>query len=116
MNHDEQTELLEDTIERLLLSDGEDYKTIHGWDDLDSAEEVDVRLFVEHISVICLLYNMFFKKGMFCTGAGNTAWCFLCVHRRKQLLSGDSIPVEYRIKDEVFIPFIRMKLWRYKLF
>lgn len=35
---------------------------------------------------------------------------FLCVHRRKQLLSGDSIPVEYRIKDEVFIPFIRMKL------
>ena len=35
---------------------------------------------------------------------------FLCVHRRKRLLSGDSIPVEYRIKDEVFIPFIRMKL------
>ena len=31
-DHDEQTELLEDTIERLLLSDGEDYKTIHGWD------------------------------------------------------------------------------------
>ena len=108
-DHDEQTELLEDTIERLLLSDGEDYKTIHGWDDLDSAEEEDVKLFVDHISVICLLYNMFFKKECFAQEQ-EYRMVFLCVHRRKRLLSGDSIPVEYRIKDEVFIPFIRMKL------
>ena len=77
-DHDEQIELLEDTIERLLLSDGEDYKTIYGWDDLDSAEEEDVKLFVDHISVICLLYNMFFKKGMFCTGAGISHGVPLC--------------------------------------
>lgn len=96
-------------IERLLLSDGEDYKTIHGWDDLDSAEEEDVKLFVDHISVICLLYNMFFKKECFAQEQ-EYRMVFLCVHRRKQLLSGDSISVEYRIKDEVFIPFIRMKL------
>ncbi|MEI3335842.1 MAG: hypothetical protein V8R24_11830, partial [Dorea longicatena] len=66
------------TIERLLLSDGEDYKTIHGWDDLDSAEEEDVKLFVDHISAICLLYNMFFKKGMFCTGTGISHGVPLC--------------------------------------
>ena len=68
-----------------------------------------VRLFVEHISVICLLYNMFFKKECFAQEQ-EYRMVFLCVHRRKQLLSGDSILVEYRIKDEVFIPFIRMKL------
>ena len=85
------------------------HRHIHGWDDLDSAEEADVRLFVEHISVICLLYNMFFKKECFAQEQ-EYRMVFLCVHRRKQLLSGDSISVEYRIKDEVFIPFIRMKL------
>lgn len=73
-DHDEQIELLEDTIERLLLSDGEDYKTIHGWDDLDSAEEEDVKLFVDHISVICLLYNMFFKRNVL-HRSRNIAWC-----------------------------------------
>lgn len=108
-DHDEQTELLEDTIERLLLSDGEDYKTIHGWDDLDSAEEEDVKLFVDHISVICLLYNMFFKKECFAQEQ-EYRMVFLCVHKREHQVPENSIPVEYRIKDEVFIPFIRMKL------
>ncbi len=28
----------------------------------------------------------------------------------------NSIPVEYRIKDEVFIPFNTNEAWRYKLF
>jgi hypothetical protein len=108
-DHDEQTELLEDTIERLLLSDGEDYETIHGWDDLDSAEEEDVKLFVDHISVICLLYNMFFKKECFAQEQ-EYRMVFLCVHKREHQVPENSIPVEYRIKDEVFIPFIRMKL------
>lgn len=108
-DHDEQIELLEDTIERLLLSDGEDYKTIHGWDDLDSAEEEDVKLFVDHISVICLLYNMFFKKECFAQEQ-EYRMVFLCVHKREHQVPENSIPVEYRIKDEVFIPFIRMKL------
>ena len=80
-DHDEQIELLEDTIGRLLLSDGEDYKTIHGWDDLDSAEEEDVKLFVDHISVICLLYNMFFKKECFAQEQ-EYRMVFLCVHKR----------------------------------
>lgn len=35
---------------------------------------------------------------------------FLCVHKREHQVPENSIPVEYRIKDEVFIPFIRMKL------
>ena len=52
---------------------------------------------------------MFFKKECFAQEQ-EYRMVFLCVHRRKQLLSRDSIPVEYRIKDEVFIPFIRMKL------
>ena len=52
---------------------------------------------------------MFFKKECFAQEQ-EYRMVFLCVHRRKQLLSGDSISVEYRIKDEVFIPFIRMKL------
>lgn len=108
-DHDEQIKLLEDTIERLLLSDGEDYKTIHGWDDLDSAEEEDVKLFVDHISVICLLYNMFFKKECF-VQEQEYRMVFLCVHKREHQVPENSIPVEYRIKDEVFIPFIRMKL------
>ena len=108
-DHDEQIKLLEDTIERLLLSDGEDYKTIHGWDDLDSAEEEDVKLFVDHISVICLLYNMFFKKECFAQEQ-EYRMVFLCVHKREHQVPENSIPVEYRIKDEVFIPFIRMKL------
>lgn len=108
-DHDEQIELLEDTIERLLLSDGEDYKTIYGWDDLDSAEEEDVKLFVDHISVICLLYNMFFKKECFAQEQ-EYRMVFLCVHKREHQVPENSIPVEYRIKDEVFIPFIRMKL------
>ena len=108
-DHDEQTELLEDTIERLLLSDGEDYKTIHGWDDLDSAEEEDVKLFVDHISVISLLYNMFFKKECFAQEQ-EYRMVFLCVHKIEHQVPENSIPVEYRIKDEVFIPFIRMKL------
>lgn len=97
------------TIERRLLSDGEDYKTIHGWDDLDSAEEEDVKLFVDHISVICLLYNMFFKKECFAQEQ-EYRMVFLCVHKREHQVPENSIPVEYRIKDEVFIPFIRMKL------
>ena len=108
-DHDEQIELLEDTIERLLLSDGEDYKTIYGWDDLDSAEEEDVKLFVDYISVICLLYNMFFKKECFAQEQ-EYRMVFLCVHKREHQVPENSIPVEYRIKDEVFIPFIRMKL------
>lgn len=91
------------------LSDGEDYKTIHGWDDLDSAEEEDVKLFVDHISVICLLYNMFFKKECFAQEQ-EYRMVFLCVHKREHQVPENSIPVEYRIKDEVFIPFIRMKL------
>lgn len=35
---------------------------------------------------------------------------FLCVHKREHQVPENSILVEYRIKDEVFIPFIRMKL------
>ena len=40
----------------------------------------------------------------------NTAWCSSVYIKESIKLPGDSIPVEYRIKDEVFIPFIRMKL------
>ena len=79
------------------------------WDDLDSAEEEDVKLFVDHISVICLLYNMFFKKECFAQEQ-EYRMVFLCVHKREHQVPENSIPVEYRIKDEVFIPFIRMKL------
>lgn len=62
-----------------------------------------------HISVICLLYNMFFKKECFAQEQ-EYRMVFLCVHKREHQVPENSIPVEYRIKDEVFIPFIRMKL------
>ena len=66
-------------------------------------------LMVDHISVICLLYNMFFKKECFAQEQ-EYRMVFLCVHKREHQVPENSIPVEYRIKDEVFIPFIRMKL------
>lgn len=72
-------------------------------------KEEDVKLFVDHISVICLLYNMFFKKECFAQEQ-EYRMVFLCVHKREHQVPENSIPVEYRIKDEVFIPFIRMKL------
>lgn len=108
-DHDEQIKLMEDTIERMLLSDGGDYKMIHGWADLDEAEMDDINLFVDHISVICLLYNMFFKKECFAS-EHEYRMVFQCVHKKRTQMSGTNVPVEYRIKEEVFIPFIRMRL------
>lgn len=55
------------------------------------------------------LYNMFFKKECFAQEQ-EYRMVFLCVHKREHQVPENSIPVEYRIKDEVFIPFIRMKL------
>lgn len=77
-----------------------------------ATEEVDLKekkKYGEVISVICLLYNMFFKKECFAQEQ-EYRMVFLCVHKREHQVPENSIPVEYRIKDEVFIPFIRMKL------
>ena len=52
---------------------------------------------------------MFFKKECFAQEQ-EYRMVFLCVHKREHQVPENSIPVEYRIKDEVFIPFIRMKL------
>ena len=49
------------------------------------------------------------QKGMFAQEQ-EYRMVFLCVHKREHQVPENSIPVEYRIKDEVFIPFIRMKL------
>ena len=52
---------------------------------------------------------MFYKKECFAQEQ-EYRMVFLCVHKREHQVPENSIPVEYRIKDEVFIPFIRMKL------
>ena len=52
---------------------------------------------------------MFFKKECFAQEQ-EYRMVFLWVHKREHQVPESSIPVEYRIKDEVFIPFIRMKL------
>lgn len=103
-NRTEQIECLERTIKKEFFDEPE-YGYLNTWDDLDNMSDDNIKNWKLHMSVIILLYNMFFKLPCF---EGEHEYRFVLsaphdggIHKLKEYCNQG-----FRIKDEVLIPYI----------
>lgn len=83
--------------------------TITSWEAIKNMKEQEIEEFVIYASVLCDIYNMFFKKKCF-EGKHEYRFIFSCGHDGGRYKDKDLVPQYFRIKDEVFIPYIKRQL------
>ena len=97
-----QVDCIKKSIEKGMFNK-EEFGNVKSWCDINGLSEYDLSNFVAHLSVICILYNMFFKKQ-----------CF-SVEKEYRYIFTDFISKDnkeeilFRNKNGTIIPYIKKK-------
>lgn len=103
-DHRQQIESMEETL-RAEIFDCESFPYISSWKDFERLTEEQLRVVVSHMYVCCGVYNMFYKRACF---AGEHEYRIVldCIHDKGQVREESRIPLHFRIKNEVLIPYV----------
>ena len=82
---------------------------VSSWEDLNQLTDAQWKDFINHSSIICLLYNMFFKRECF-AGEKEYRFIFSCIHDGGLCREEDREKQYFRIKNQVYIPFVKQRL------
>jgi len=104
----EQMKYMEETFQEEFFN-GIFGTDVLGWEDLDRLSDEQWQDFISDSSVICELYNMFFKKECF-AGEREYRFIFSCMHDGGICPSAAKEKQYFRIKNEVYIPFVKQEL------
>lgn len=107
-NHKKQIQCIEKTINDCFFID-EHYGYLNNWTDFNKLTPDQLNEFMLHSSVICIAYNMFFKKEYF-SGEHEYRFVFDCIHDGGLVSAKDSDKQYFRIKDETLIPYVKKSI------
>lgn len=104
-DHEEQLQCIERTFENEIFKYPE-FAYASSWEDLNHLKDTEIEDLVQYSSVICDIYNMFFKKSCF-AGEYEYRFVFSCGHDGGKYRKEELVPLHFRIKDEVLIPYVK---------
>lgn len=107
-NYQEQLQYVENTFTNQFFRDGI-IDGIHNWEEINSIKDADYKVFIGHCAIICKLYNMFFKKACF-EGEHEYRFIFSSIHDGGLIKDEMREKLYFRIKNEVYIPYIKKKV------
>lgn len=108
-DHKDQVTILEKKIENIVFQSRNLYGNINSWDDFDKINTRQIRCLSKALALDIPIYNMFFKKECF-SGENEYRIVFECNHNEISRTCCERETQYFRIKDNVFIPFIKKKL------
>lgn len=106
-NHEEQLDCMFRTFDA-FFRDNKDYG-YPTWDSLNELDNKGISSFVNWASVVCIVYNMFYKDPCF-EGEHEYRFIFSCGHDGGRFEENEMVPQYFRIKDEGLIPYIKRKI------
>ena len=108
-DHSEQFQLLEEMFEQEILLEPTICEGLTSWKDLDFISHKEIGELVNVVPIILSAYNMFFKKPCF-SGEHEYRFVFMCTHDGGLGREKDLVSQYFRLKNEVFIPYVRKRL------
>ena len=106
--HDEQIRLVENSIE-YMMNQYEELDYLDGWDDLDKMSNEEIDGFVSLMAMVITGYNMFFKLPCF-EGENEYRFVISRIHDGGICKPEDRVPVYFRLKNGVLIPYVKEKI------
>ena len=106
-NHEFQLRLLEETIKHSYF-DVPQFEYLNSWGDFDSLNDDQIEKIKQFIAVEVSAYNMFFKLPCF-EGENEYRFVFKVGHDGGRYRKEDLWQQYFRVKDEVLIPYIKLK-------
>ena len=103
--HDEQIDILERYIENSIFSDEANAESVKSWVELGKCDAEKRSGFISEMSVVCFLCNMFFKYECF---KQEQEYRFVFYGFSRDLINPPSIDLDYKIKGNTIIPFIKV--------
>lgn len=104
----EQMECVEETFKKMFIENNHcDF--ISDWRSLNYLNDNQIEEVVLGASVICEVYNMFFKKACF-SGEHEYRFVFFAIHDGGPCKGAKRQQLHFRIKDEVLIPYIKEEI------
>lgn len=100
-----QAELVEQAIVEEFFKD-EHFGFVDSWDSLANLGEREIGEIVMRLSVICSVYNTFFKKECF-SGENEYRISFSHIHDKGRVKVSERKPLFFRIKDGVLMPYVK---------
>jgi len=107
-NKQEQMRYMKKTFEKEFFN-GKLGSNVLTWEDLLHLNDEQWKDFINHSSVICMLFNMFFKKECF-AGEKEYRFIFSCIHDGGLLKEEEWERQYFRIKNGVYIPFVKQQI------
>ncbi len=108
-NHEEQINLIEETLRRNYLEWTKGFDYLNSWKDLDRLTPEQVNDWHRFVAVEVSAYNMFFKVPCF-EGEHEYRFVFSVGHDGGRYKKEQIQEQHFRIKDEVLIPYIEVPL------
>lgn len=105
-DHDVQVDLIEKLIQCEYF-DNPHFAEINSWDDFDEPKSEDTEFIISFLCMDCSIYNMFFKRQCF-EGEQEYRAIFSYIHDGGRVGPEECYPVDFRIRDGVLIPFVKM--------
>ena len=97
-DHEEQIRSMKKSLSSIFEMDSR-----LAWNKLNNMNEEDVKRLVSWASIVCMCYNMFFKKSCF-KGEKEYRFVFSCAHNEKEK---DYTEQHFRIKGGLLVPYIK---------
>lgn len=105
-DHDVQVELIEKVVQGEYI-DSPRFPDLNSWDDFDEPISEATKYIIAFLNLDCSIYNMFFKKQCF-EGEQEYRVVFSYIHSAGRVGPEERFPVDFRIRDGVLIPFVKM--------
>lgn len=101
---DKQKRIINDFINEVLFSDEMGDRGVRNWDELEKCDKEAFDYFITNLGVGVFVCNMFFKYKCF---SQEKEYRYVVYGTRASIKNAPNIKVDYRIKDETIIPFIK---------
>lgn len=108
-NHEEQINLIEETLRRNYFEWPKGFDYLNSWEDLDRLTLEQVNEWYRFVAVEVCAYNMFFKVPCF-EGEHEYRFVFSVGHDGGRYKKEQLQKQHFRIKDEVLIPYVEVPL------
>lgn len=104
--HDEQIALMENAIKKEFFEWPTGFDYINSWSDFDKFTDEHLEDFCQFMAVVIMGFNMFFKLPCF-SGENEYRLVFFRIHDGGRVKPEERIPVYFRNKNGVLIPYIK---------